>query len=150
LGHRADLARLPRRHCRRRGDYLRNTGIEGFNPDPDALRTGMNGGYQALHLVAHLGAKRVILVGFDNQGPHWFGEHPQPVQKSMPPAYGLRLGFFRALGVILAGRGIEIVNASAHSALDAFQQVDLQGELDSLETKPCTKNKRVNRSATIA
>ncbi len=45
--------------------HLRNTGEQGFDPTPGYIRTGGNSGYQAVHLAVHLGAKKIVLLGFD-------------------------------------------------------------------------------------
>src|ERR1043166_8946509 len=54
---------------------LRNTGEFGLEEDPTGLRTGRNSGYQAINLAYHLGATRILLLGFDMQGSHYFGAH---------------------------------------------------------------------------
>jgi hypothetical protein len=56
----------------------------GFDPDPSALRTGGNSGYQALSIAVHAGASRVLLFGFDMQGTHFHGAHPQPLRNTHP------------------------------------------------------------------
>lgn len=114
-------------------DFLRNTGCEGFDPDPDALRRGENGGYQATHLAAHLGANPIYLVGFDMHGNHWFGDHPKRLQKSHP-RYGERIRMFHDLGTELERRGFSIRNATPGSALQKFPKVDLQQELAKMES----------------
>ena len=44
---------------------LRNTGESGLESSPLGLRTGRNSGYQAMNLAWHLGARRIILLGYD-------------------------------------------------------------------------------------
>ena len=44
---------------------VENTGSEGPELEPTGLRTGRNGGYQAINLVVHLGAARILLIGDD-------------------------------------------------------------------------------------
>ena len=63
---------------------LRNAGVDGLESDPSALRHGRNSGYQAIGLAVHLGAARIVLLGYDMQPDgrriHWFGEHPRPTR----------------------------------------------------------------------
>src|SRR5690606_24516492 len=56
---------------------LRNTGYDGLEMAPTGLRNGRNSGYAAVNLAVHLGASRVVLLGYDMgwQGAkaHFFG-----------------------------------------------------------------------------
>jgi hypothetical protein len=55
---------------------------QGLHRDPGSINCGRNSGFQALHLARNLGAKEIILVGFDmsvdpeSGKEHWFGSHP--------------------------------------------------------------------------
>ena len=40
-------------------EVLQETGVGGYDPTPGCVRTGRNGGYQALHMEAQRGATRV-------------------------------------------------------------------------------------------
>lgn len=112
-------------------DILRNTGVDGFDPEPDALRTGGNSGYQTLHLCAHLMPRRVLLVGIDMAGTHWFGDHPEPIRKRTPNMQN-RIRRFDDLKVPLKDRSIDVVNVSPGSALSTFPRGDLKTELERL------------------
>jgi hypothetical protein len=111
--------------------YLRNSGAHGFDRDRGSLRTGENGGYQSLHLAVHLGASKIILVGYDMHGPHWFGEHPRKIRKIEPNRDRL-IRMFTSLANEASARNIAVLNASEQSALKAFQFVDLASELEKL------------------
>lgn len=94
----------------------------GFDPDPSCIRTGQNGGYQAIHLAAHFGAKRIVLLGYDmkpdGDRTQWHAEHKVPTN----------LGIYRStflpnfphLAAPLAERGIEVINATPNSALTVW------------------------------
>ncbi len=112
---------------------LENTGTEGFEPQPTGLRTGRNGGYQAINLTAHTAPKRIVLLGFDMKADadgrtHWFGKHedwelkPTILTNVMRPA-------FDGLVAPLKELGIEVVNATPGSALEAFPRVKLEAVL---------------------
>jgi hypothetical protein len=104
--------------------WLRNSGVEGFDDKRDCLRNGRNSGYQALHLAAHLGARRIVLLGYDMRlaadgREHWFGAHPghNPLKQA---TLDLMNKCFTSLVDPLLARGIEVVNATPSSALDVF------------------------------
>lgn len=105
---------------------ITETGISGFDPDPSKIRTGKNGGYQAIHLAAHAGAKKIVLLGIDMQGPHFFGDHPDRIQAQWG---ALMIPHFETIKPALAERGIHVVNASPGSALKAFPAGSLSDHL---------------------
>ena len=104
---------------------LAGTGDTGLESDPQGLRTGSNSGYQAINLAVHLGAKRIILLGYDMQpvdGRHHFhGEHPDGV----PPPYDLFIEPFRSLVDPLKELKIDMINCTPSSALDCFPAANL-------------------------
>jgi len=102
---------------------LRNAGSDGLEADPHALRSGRNSGYAAINLAVHLGARRIVLLGYDLQlGPdgktHWFGDHPSSLTRSSP--YAHFLAKFQTLPAPLQALGIEVVNCSRRTALKVF------------------------------
>lgn len=100
---------------------LKQTGVYGFDPTPGCVRTGSNSGYQAVHVAMQAGAKRVLLVGFDMHGSHFFGKHPAPLRNSHPETqkqFAINFQF-------LKGHGTEIVNCTPGSAITCFPQQDL-------------------------
>jgi hypothetical protein len=109
---------------------LRNTGDRGLETDPSGLRTGRNSGYQAVNLAVHLGAARVILLGYDMGDQagkdHWFGRHPYP---AMRPPYQIFREFFPSIVEPLKALGVEVINASRRTALDCFPRVRLEEAL---------------------
>lgn len=106
---------------------LRNAGPVGLETDPTGLRTGSNSGYQAINLAVHLGAARIVLLGYDMQvtadrtKDHFYGTHPWqphiPVLAFLPHFQGL-VDPLRALG-------IEVVNATRQTALTCFPRAPL-------------------------
>lgn len=106
---------------------LKNTGETGLETDPSGLRTGKNSGYQAINLAVHLGAKKIVLLGYDMQpGPdhtdHWFGAHPW---RTRPP-YGLMKPMFQSLVEPLRALGIQVFNATRRTALTCFPMIRLE------------------------
>lgn len=107
---------------------LRNAGAEGgLSVDGSAIVTGYNSGHQALNIAVLAGASRVVLLGYDGKpGPggrmHWFGDHPVKTPPSWLPLYCRQL---RVAAPMIAALGVEVVNCSPGSAIDAFARGDL-------------------------
>lgn len=109
---------------------LQNTGFDGIETQPTGLRTGRNSGYQAINLAVHLGARRIVLLGYDmqrasNGEDHWFGAHPWrlrvPWEEFRP--------FFPRVIAPLQALGITVVNATRRTALDCFPQMPIEQAL---------------------
>jgi hypothetical protein len=113
---------------------LRNTGVMGYDSDPQCLRTGGNSGYQALHIAAHAGAAKVLLCGYDMRGCHWHGRHPEGLRHTVPEVYVKWVDRFEKLAPALAKLGVDVVNTTPGSALKCFRRAALEDELaQSLE-----------------
>lgn len=111
---------------------LRNTGFVGLETHPSGLRAGFNSGYQAINLAVHLGATRILLLGYD-MGPapdgrtHWFGDHPEAIRTVSP--YDQMRAAFDTLVEPLKALGIEVINCSRRTALTAFPCLPLDRAL---------------------
>jgi len=85
---------------------------------PDAVQA--SSGHSAAVLAARLGAVRVILLGFDgrraNGRSHWhddYSEHDDaPYRERFIPGW-------RMLAPVFAAKGVELINATPGSAIDA-------------------------------
>jgi len=95
---------------------LRNTGDTGLDVRPDCVRNGRNSGYQAINLAVHLGAARILLLGYDMQGDHYFGHHPD---QSRPP-FGVCLKRFQTLVKPLRDLQVAVINCTRKTALTCF------------------------------
>jgi len=104
---------------------LKHTGRQGLELSPNGLRSGSNSGYQAINLAVHLGASRIVLLGYDMQGKHFFGDHPD---RSKPP-FSLCLSLFPELVKPLAEAGVEILNCTRKTAITCFRRVPLESIL---------------------
>ena len=110
-----------------------SAGRAGLCLEPDRLRTGRNSGYQALNLAVHLGASRIVLIGYDMKvGPegqeHWFGQHRDLAGRPVPTAAGTIGRWadgFASLPPQLESLGVEVLNAGPDSAIDCFPRVRL-------------------------
>lgn len=105
---------------------LKKTGVDGLETNPDGLRTGQNSGYQAINMAVHLGAARVLLLGYDMQlGPkresHWHGDHPSTVVSP----FASFLPHFSTLIQPLADLGIAVINCTRRTALRCFPMMPI-------------------------
>jgi hypothetical protein len=108
---------------------LRNTGTEGYDADPAAVRTGSHSGYQATHIALHAGAKRVLLCGFDMHGSHWHGRHVDGLRETQQVHYAKFIARFQTLVEPASRLGVDIVNCTPGSALCAFRFAPLEDAL---------------------
>jgi hypothetical protein len=100
---------------------LKNTGTNGLEHSSQGLRNGRNSGYQAINLAVHLGAQRIVLLGYDMQkGPkgeqHWHADHPN----KLGPDYRKWRDMFLSLLDPLTKAGVEVINCTRATALDVF------------------------------
>jgi hypothetical protein len=111
-------------------DVLLSTGECGFDERPNCIRHGGNSGYQALHIAMHLGAKNIILLGYDMHNKsgkhHWFGQHPRPYHNSDNLRYKRWLECFETLVEPAKKRGQRIINCSPGSELTCFENMELE------------------------
>lgn len=95
--------------------------------DPAMIHYGFNSGFQCLNLVFLMGAKRIILLGFDFQATggvkHWFGNHPPSLNKDS--AYAQWTDFMDKAAPRLAKHGCEVINCSRQTALKAYKRESL-------------------------
>ncbi len=99
---------------------------EPLSPDPYSL-SGVDSGTQAIDLAVHLGARKLVLLGYDmgfaaDGESHWHADHQEPSREhdyvdTFAPQYP-------ALLEALAERGIEIVRCTP-SNLHMIPQVSL-------------------------
>lgn len=107
--------------------WIRSASNPGLSVDPRVIHEGGNSGYQALNLGVHFGAKRILLLGYDMGGKHWFGDHPDslPVQSN----YRIFLDNFATLPNDLARAGVEVINCTRDTALTVFPRSTIEREL---------------------
>lgn len=109
---------------------LKNTGFLGLETSPDGLRTGKNSGFQAVNLAVHLGAAKIVLLGYDmapapDGRDHFFGAH----WHGNSPAYAAFRELFDTLVEPLQQRCIAIVNASRETRLTVFPRASIEEAL---------------------
>jgi len=104
----------------------------GLEEDPQTLSHGFNSGYAAINLAYHLGAKRIILLGFDmtNDGNQTHFHDGYPTRAAGNKIYLDKfLPGFKQLSSEIKGKGIEVLNASHNSRLNEFPKITLNQAL---------------------
>lgn len=104
----------------------------GLETDPQSLAHGFNSGYAAINLAYHLGASRVILLGFDmaNDGRESHFHDGYPTKGAGNKIYTDKfLPGFKQLNVELKNSGMTILNASPYSKLNIFPKITIEQAL---------------------
>lgn len=109
---------------------LRNTGHAGLEESPTGVKNGRNSGYAALNCAVHLGASRIVLLGYDcKRGPngeeHWHPDHPHKIRSP----YDSFRRYFDTMVEPLKKRNVSVVNCSRDTALQAFLRMPLEEAL---------------------
>lgn len=104
----------------------------GLSLDPRRVMTGGHGGYQAINLSVHLGARRIILLGYDLQADTQHGHdhvhHPHPDRSVVP--YEQWRSIYETLIPALDAIDVEIVNCSRATAITALPRASLEEVLE--------------------
>jgi hypothetical protein len=106
---------------------LRHRGVRGLASD--GLCTGLNSGYQAINLAVLLGAKTIVLLGYDMQSDpdgkvHWFGKHKSGLNNASN--YPMFARQYQYLVEPLKAHGVDVVNCSRRTALTWFKRASLE------------------------
>lgn len=94
--------------------------VEGVERVPVA--SGTNSGLLGVMVAVSLGAKRVLLCGFDMRGTHYFGKHPEPLKNTTDRRFEVLMRQFRAY----RPRGVKIINCTPGSALNVYPKKPLE------------------------
>ena len=98
-------------------------GARGLYKPPGAIAWGGNSGYCAIGLAYQFGARRIILLGYDQQGDHWHPEHPLKIRK--PANFPMWAERFGELARDCEAAGVEVINASRETSLTCFRRATL-------------------------
>ena len=124
--HHSQLA-IPAKRWSTSGRACLRYGLNHYRP-PD--NDTFNSGQRAIQLAAHLGATRIILLGYDcslTDGIHWHGEHPTGLKN--PDASSVarwRAEFSRVAATL---KKIDIINCSRKTSLTCFRKEKLETAL---------------------
>lgn len=101
-------------------NYANDFGIQHY--------PGLNGAGSALlavHVAAFLGAKKILLLGLDMRGSHFFGPHPKPLKNTTDK----RFEVFKNQLAQFKPEGVQILNCTPNSALRCYPFADLEEQL---------------------
>lgn len=102
----------------------RYTGTERI-PAVAPFLVGINSGLQGMRVAQMLGATRILLLGFDMHGTHFFGSHPSPLSNTTAAKFRGHIRQFANWS------GCEVINCTPGSALKRFPFSTIEVELGS-------------------
>lgn len=113
--------------------FVEGRNERGLSEDPEVVHYGYHSGFQALNLAVNSGASRILLSGFDMRfrdgASHWHGDHPSSLRNPRERVLvDMTRVYARALPALKA-RGVEVVNCTPGSAIQAFRFGSLLEEL---------------------
>ncbi|WP_431625503.1 hypothetical protein [Enterobacter asburiae] len=105
----------------------------GVNLFPTDTSGTFNSGQRAILFAQWLGAKRIILLGFDcsiSNGSHWHGDH---TALDNPTAANVKRwhGEFSRVAAQLRG-SVQIINSSRQTALNCFRRLPLEAAISEV------------------
>lgn len=97
-----------------------------------------NSGYQAIGIAVHnivASGKpgKILLLGFDMGGRHWFGDHPAPLTNVKVNEYPMFARGFNSMVPDLSALGVEVVNCSPISAITCFRFGTVADEIRQID-----------------
>lgn len=97
------------------------------------VHSGSHSGYQAINLAYLLGARRIILLGYDmnvkdKNMVHFFGNHPKGLRNT-PNAYSKWIKNYKQLSEELSKEGVDVINCNKDSAIPYFEKRELKDVL---------------------
>lgn len=105
---------------------VRGRNAPGLCREPDTIARNLSAGAGAINLAVHLGAKRIVLLGYDMRSidgkRNWHDDYPP--NPKVPDPYGSFLTRFPGIAEDLKRLNIECINATPGSALKCFPIVD--------------------------
>lgn len=99
--------------------FCNNTryGIEVFHPSVK----GCNSGLMAMEVSFRVyGANKIILLGFDMHGTHYFGQHPKPLNNTTITRFKAHIKQFNNW------KYCEVINCTPNSSLKKFPLMNLR------------------------
>ncbi len=96
-------------------------GTERFNPF--GMPIGCNSGLMGIYLAFSLGASKVLLLGFDMQGSHFFGRHGGNLTNTPAKRFQQHMHQFKSF------KGCPVINCTPNSALKTFPMADIRDML---------------------
>lgn len=88
----------------------------------------MNSGVFAIRVARYLGASKIILLGFDGHGSHYFGEHPAPLKNTTEERRKVHAKQHKQEAEACKTAGVHVVNCAPGTALTCYEvsELDMQ------------------------
>ncbi len=104
---------------------LKNTGADGLEVSPTGLKNYRNSGGAAINLAVHVGAARILLLGYDMaHGPKGRNHFHDDVCLGSP--YAQFRKHIATMVEPLRTIGVTVINCSRHTRLECFPRVALE------------------------
>jgi len=91
------------------------------------IYTNTNSGLLGLHLAVEYGARRVLLLGVDMKGTHYFGRYKNGCANTQPSRFHFFIRQFEDYAKRL--KDVEVINCSTEGALNVFPKMSLDDAL---------------------
>lgn len=109
-------------------------GDDRFQPGPPGtVGWAGNGGFHMLNLAVQMGARRVLLVGFDmrvDHGVHWHGLHDGKLDNPKARNVERWRRCMDEAAPVIAEAGTEVINCSRISALESWPKMAIEEALE--------------------
>ncbi len=92
-------------------------------PTDRSFPSDCNSGLEGMRVAYLLGASRILLLGFDMHGSHFFGKHQAPLQNTTPTRFKMFMRQFERWNKC------SVINCTPGSALDCFPMSTLAKSL---------------------
>lgn len=114
-------------------------GVEAL-PRVGVYGGGINSGLQGMRVAEKLGATKILLLGFDMHGSHYFGPHPHPLKNTTAKRFVKHIEQFNKW------RGCPVINCTPKSALKRFPMSTIEQQLPKPVTQaaPIASNGRMS------
>jgi hypothetical protein len=89
----------------------------------------MNSGAYAVEVARQLGAKRIVLLGFDGHGTHFFGDHDAPLRNMGEERHKPHAKQHALQAAACAAAGVEIWNCTPGTAIPHYSKANLEDVL---------------------
>jgi len=89
------------------------------------VKNGTNSGLLGMEVAKLMGAARILLLGFDLRGTHYFGPHPSGLKNTTPERFKVMLRQFAKW----PRNGVEVLNCTGVSDLKCFPMARLEDVL---------------------
>lgn len=103
--------------------------VPGLSQSKDSVRHGYSSGFQAMHLARNLGAKKIILLGYDYGATGQ--SHAAPAAFAYATSdFNVMVQAFNLAAPALHNEGVYVVNATRESTLGCFDKKSLKEALE--------------------